>query len=228
MEQTTRDDDADPARGAQPPVDPGAVRASDEERERVAELLGEHASVGRITLGELEERVGRAYAATTRAELAALTADLPELSEPPAQRRTSRWSVAIFGGSTRTSRRRLADRLNLVSLFGGDDIDLRNAEIGGHEIVINAFAMFGDTTIYLPDSLDVEVTGFALFGGNDERGSNRPPRPGAPRVRIRSIAIFGGIDVWRLPAETSGMSLRDARRVAKELSRQARRELGQR
>ncbi len=226
--ERTRNDDTEPTPDDRLPVDPGAVRASDEERERVAALLGEHAALGRITLGELEERVGRAYAATTRAELAALTADLPELprpTEPTTKRRTRRWLVAIFGGSNLTARHRLAERLNVVSLFGGDELDLRNAQIDGREITINTFAIFGGTTIYLPDSLDVELSGFALFGGNDELGSTRPPRPDAPQVRVRSIAIFGGVTVWRLPAEASGMSLKDARRFAKELSRQTRREI---
>ncbi|MGH7667151.1 MAG: DUF1707 SHOCT-like domain-containing protein [Candidatus Dormibacteria bacterium] len=62
------------ARQGLPPV---ALRASDEERERVAEELRQHCEAGRITLEEFEERVTTAYEARTRAEIDALMADLP-------------------------------------------------------------------------------------------------------------------------------------------------------
>src|SRR5437764_14429180 len=53
------------------------VRASDRERERAATTLRDHAAQGRLDAEELEERVGRVYAARTRGELAELTRDLP-------------------------------------------------------------------------------------------------------------------------------------------------------
>ena len=60
-------------------TDPDAsLRVSDAERDETLRILGEHASVGRLTLDELEERSGRALAAKTRGELATLTGDLPQ------------------------------------------------------------------------------------------------------------------------------------------------------
>jgi hypothetical protein len=55
----------------------GAVRASDEDRERVVAALKDHCTAGRLTLEELPDRVERAYAATTLQELTELTDDLP-------------------------------------------------------------------------------------------------------------------------------------------------------
>jgi Domain of unknown function (DUF1707) len=68
------------------PQDPAgdAVRASDEDRERVVAALKEHCAAGRLTLAELPDRVERAYAATTLKELARLTDDLP--GRPPPRR----------------------------------------------------------------------------------------------------------------------------------------------
>lgn len=197
------------------------VRASDDERHRTAELLGEHAATGRITLGELEDRVGRAYSARTHAELAALTVDLPAPSqpEPERERKASRWFIAVMGGSHRRNGWRLSGQMNVVAIMGGDDIDLRQAEIEGEELTINLFCLMGGPNIYLPDTVEVEVVGPAIMGGNDERGSTRAARPGAPVIRIQSFALMGGADIWRLPAETRGMSLRRARRAAKALER---------
>lgn len=213
---TTGDGDQDrvPA-----PAQEQHLRVSDDERHRTVELLGEHAGAGRITLGELEERVRQAYEATTRAELATLTADLPVPTAPLRHRKASRWLVAIMGGSRRAGRRRLSGRVNVVAIMGGDDIDLRGAEIDGDELLINVFCLMGGPSIYVPDTVEVELSGAAVMGGNDERGSPRPARPGAPLIRVRSLAIMGGTDVWRLPTEAHGASLKQARRAAKELER---------
>ena len=54
------------------------VRASDAERDAVVESLRGHAQAGRLTSDELEERVGLALAAKTRADLATLQQDLPQ------------------------------------------------------------------------------------------------------------------------------------------------------
>ena len=54
------------------------MRASDAERERVVEALRRHATAGRLSVSELEERSASAYGARTLAELAPLLADLPE------------------------------------------------------------------------------------------------------------------------------------------------------
>ena len=53
------------------------IRASDEDRGRTAAALGEHYAAGRLTLEEFQERLDKAYAATTLGELDRLMADLP-------------------------------------------------------------------------------------------------------------------------------------------------------
>src|SRR3954471_6567388 len=54
-----------------------ALRASDADRERAADALRRHHLDGRLDTDELQERLGRCYAARTTGELAALFADLP-------------------------------------------------------------------------------------------------------------------------------------------------------
>jgi Domain of unknown function (DUF1707) len=75
---------------SEPPLtaDAGRMRASDAERERTVETLRRHAAAGRLDADELERRVEAAFAATTRADLDALQADLP--GPPPATRRVER------------------------------------------------------------------------------------------------------------------------------------------
>lgn len=53
------------------------LRAGDADREQLIDELREHAGAGRLTAEELEQRIGDAYAASTRADLDVLRADLP-------------------------------------------------------------------------------------------------------------------------------------------------------
>ena len=56
---------------------PRRVRASDAEREQLAQIIRSAMGEGRLSLEEGEERLAKAYAAVYRDELAPLTADLP-------------------------------------------------------------------------------------------------------------------------------------------------------
>ena len=58
-------------------IDSGRLRASDDDREQVVDVLREHCAEGRLTAAELGERIDAAHAARTVGELQALTRDLP-------------------------------------------------------------------------------------------------------------------------------------------------------
>ncbi len=58
-----------------------ATRVGDAEREKAVGLLGEHWSAGRLDPAEHELRVTRARVAVTQADLDALFADLPRISQ---------------------------------------------------------------------------------------------------------------------------------------------------
>jgi DUF1707 SHOCT-like domain len=203
-----------------------SLRVSDAERDAVLRTLGDHAAVGRLSLDELEDRSGRALAAKTRGELATLTSDLPREAGQPSttsplqtQRKPVRWMIAIMGGSHRRGRFRAVGRINAVAIMGGDEIDLREAEIEGGELTLNLFALMGGSNVYVPDSVELEVGGFSLMGGHEEVGSERPPRPGAPLIRIRVYTLMGGASIYRLPPQARGVGLKEARRLAKSVER---------
>ncbi len=201
-----------------------SLRVSDAERDVTLRQLGDHAAVGRLTLDELEERSSRALAAKTRGELATLTSDLPQEagqevgSSPAATKKPVRWMVAIMSGSHRHGRFRAVGSINAVAIMGGDEIDLREAEIEGGELALNVFTLMGGANIYIPDSIELEVGGFSVMGGNTEVGVERL-RPGAPRVTIRAHNLMGGATIFRVPPQARGLDLKQARRLAKAAGR---------
>ena len=60
-----------------------ALRASDDDRERVVTELGDHLAAGRLDTAEFDERVSSAYAARTLGELDVLMTDLPAERQRP-------------------------------------------------------------------------------------------------------------------------------------------------
>lgn len=60
------------------------LRASDADRERVAEVLRDALAEGRLDMAEFEERLEHTYRARTYGELAPITRDLPAHGVTPA------------------------------------------------------------------------------------------------------------------------------------------------
>jgi hypothetical protein len=180
-----------------------SLRVSDADRDRVALALREHTVAGRLTLDEFSERIELAYRARTEGELEALSRDLPALAEstPQPRREPRRGTFVMFGGAERLGRWRVGRRFFSFTMFGGTDLDLRQVEISSGIVEITAFTMWGGFDIYVPEGVDVDVSGFALFGGNDEHGTEGDVHRDAPLVRVRMITIFGGADVWHVPRE---------------------------
>jgi len=76
------------------------LRASDAERDEVAQVLSQHFAEGRLDQVEFDERLGRAMSAKTRGDLATLLLDLPSVGKPrpinAGQRRRSRIPVPLI------------------------------------------------------------------------------------------------------------------------------------
>jgi hypothetical protein len=98
-------------RRVNPDLDP-TVRASDAERNEVADKLSRHFADGRLDQAEFKDRLDTAMSATTRGDLGGLFHDLPRLAEeppppPPRRRRLVPFLfiiafVALAAGSTLT------------------------------------------------------------------------------------------------------------------------------
>jgi hypothetical protein len=174
------------------------TRASDAEREATVVRLREAAAEGRLSVEELATRIDSAYAATTQAELEPLTSDLPAAAPSSVAVGSgggTRFVLGILGGGDRRGRWRVAERVTVVNVLGGADLDLREATLAAPEVHITVVSIFGGSDIVVPEGVHVELSSFALFGGDDLRLEGPEPPPGAPVVHVRTVSIFGGTDV---------------------------------
>jgi hypothetical protein len=188
------------------------VLASDAEREHVVLLLRDAAGEGRLTFEELAGRVDRAYGARTSQELEQVTRDLPAQPSATAVDSGSRTGtrtstvVAIMSGADRSGRWRLDKRCRAIALMGGCKLDLRGAELTGPNPVIRAVAIMGGIEIVVPEGIAVDVTGLAVMGGKSARIKDVPPQPGAPRLRVRVFAFWGGVSVRSKAAKRKALA----------------------
>jgi Domain of unknown function (DUF1707)/Cell wall-active antibiotics response 4TMS YvqF len=183
-----------------PPGPSGEVRASDAEREAVVERLRVATVEGRLTLGELTERTEAAYTATTRGELAPITADLP--AEPassapmrPSGRTDREWVVAVMGDSRRRGRWRVERPLAALAVMGDVVLDLRGAEVPRGDVDITATTVMGNVKVYVPDGVDVELSGIAVMGDKKVMVREAPAGQTAPRVVVRATVVMGDVKV---------------------------------
>lgn len=195
---------------------PAGHRIADTDRDRVVALLRMHCTEGRITLDEFSDRVGEVYNARTSVELDEVVRDLPvpwsdpTTDEPRRARRTVKWLVAVFGDSTRRGRFRLDDESVVLAAFGDCTLDLSEALIDGPNPLITAVSAFGNVTIVVPDGIEVELEGVAVFGAKRCTAGTTAPRPGSPVVLVRAFALFGDVRV-RPPRERGDRRFRRPR-----------------
>jgi uncharacterized protein DUF1707/cell wall-active antibiotic response 4TMS protein YvqF len=192
------------------PNDPSLMRASDADRERVAQVLHKAAADGRLDLHELDERLGATYSAKTYGELVPITADLGVPS--PAVRASASTSAALdrvggvpgptvsfafWSGCDRKGDWVVPSYHNAVAIMGGVSLDLTQARFAEAETTINVFAFWGGVEIIVPEEVTVVVSGVGFMGAFDNRTTVTPTVPGGPVVRITGLALMGGVDVKR-------------------------------
>jgi hypothetical protein len=177
------------------------TRAADTDRIQVAQLLTDAAAQGRLQMSDYEDRLTRAYAARTYAELDSLRSDLigSSVSAPgggAGKPAPSMLLLAIMSAFERRGRWNVPKKLTTFALWGGGVIDLRYADFTSTEVEIHACSIMGGQTILLPPEVNVEIHGHGVMGGFDHHVTGEGT-PGAPTVRIRGFSLWGGVGIKR-------------------------------
>jgi hypothetical protein len=189
----------------------GTMRASDADRDRVAEALREAYAEGRLDVEEHNERIDLAYRAKTLGELSPLLSDLPQrhmttaagaaIAPPamPADYAPGSKITAVFAEQKRGGRWIVPAQTIAAAVFGQVTIDLREAVLTQREVIIVANAVFGSIEIKVPHGVVVRDEGTAVFGSRSGADRNAvgdvPLTPDAPVVVLRGMALFGEVSV---------------------------------
>ncbi len=98
---------------------------------------------------------------------------------------------AIFSGQNLNFEGESFEGAELTAVFGGVKCDLRNAVIT-KDCAIQAEAIFGGVTIFVPDNINVKVNSISLFGGVTNKTKTKKD---AVTLHISGTCIFGGVDI---------------------------------
>ncbi|WP_327353710.1 DUF1707 SHOCT-like domain-containing protein [Streptomyces sp. NBC_01304] len=194
-----------PTDTAQQPV---GLRASDADRDRVAEILHQALAEGRLTAEEHSDRVDAVLAAKTLAELDPLVVDLPAAGAgqqsagahsyatmPPGQVPDipDEKLVAVFSSSTRKGRWKIGRRTHAYAVFGNVEIDLTEALFEYQHVVIKAVSVFGNVEVRVPENISLRGSGSGVFG-NFEVVTLQSDDDQAPVVHVDGFSVFGNIE----------------------------------
>jgi len=181
-------------------------RVSDSEREQAVTALKDDLLSGRLTLEEFSERVEQAYGAVVQADLEQVRSGLPETAELPTarpKRRATRFTGALLAHVVKRGRLNLRRWTVAGGVLCDVDLDLRKAEIHGQRTALTVLVGLGNVDVYVPENVTVTVSGLSVGGHRREWGED-VERPQSPEISVRVIALFGTVDVWRVPADMPG------------------------
>ncbi|MYV74850.1 DUF1707 domain-containing protein [Streptomyces sp. SID1046] len=194
-----------PAAPAPAPAGPAELRASDADRDRIAQILGDALAEGRLTAEEHSDRLDTLYAVKTVGELEVLVRDLPapggaHASPTYASPSTTPGGpaetiVAVCSSSARKGRWRPGPHTRAVSVMGDITIDLTEAVFEQQVTEINVTCVLGNVEVLVPENVTLRGYGSGVLGNFEVRGEGRGETdPQAPVVIVRGFALLGNIE----------------------------------
>lgn len=113
--------------------------------------------------------------------------------------RTTLNEVALFAGIERRLTTKDFQGGRAQALFGGIELDLRDADMQKEEVVLQLEAVFGGIEMRIPDTWQVVSRGQAFFGGFVDStrtyASNPAEGPGKKSLILTGSAVFGGVEI---------------------------------
>ena len=192
------------------PPDPASLRASDHDRQLVADLITAAYADGRITRDELDERLEAVLNARTFGELTPITSDLvtqgpriqyatthpaltaerlPVLSDPNAARRFH----AILSSLSPDRGVHLPAHGHASIVMGEVKLDLRGGSLGADETVLDITNVMGTLKITVPAGVGVRDETTKIMAESKIRGL--VTSPGCPVLVIRGLQVMAELKV---------------------------------
>src|SRR3990170_2150817 len=104
-------------------------------------------------------------------------------------------SFVIFGGTEQRLESKSFKGGSATTLFGGTDIDLRDAALASDGALLDLTAAFGGIEVTVPEDWKVRMSGLPLFGGWDNKTRRKGDAGDGPTLTVRCVAAFGAIEL---------------------------------
>ena len=108
----------------------------------------------------------------------------------------STWSsVHVFsGGEDRVTSQEFRGG-EAVAIFGGSDLDLREAALADGQADLEVTAIFGGVQLRVPPGWRVNLRNVTLLGGNEQSRQQPAPEDTTGELTITGTVIFGGLEI---------------------------------
>ncbi|MFC4544049.1 LiaF domain-containing protein [Halosolutus amylolyticus] len=104
-------------------------------------------------------------------------------------------AFAAFGGVEKRNTSSAFTGADLTAVFGGTELDLRDADLAERPARVNAVAMFGGVDVVVPREWNVQLDVLPVLGGaSDDRPRREDHHDGIDLV-VTGFAAFGGVTV---------------------------------
>ena len=183
------------------------LRASHEDRDRVAEILRVAAGDGRLTAEELDQRLEIALTARTQRELTALTVDLPAVSSAapgvPAAKPKDLVRIETHSGTARRDGPWVVPQAMDVKVTSGSVVlDFTHAVITAPVVTLHAEVKSGSVVLVTKPGIVVDTDDVAIHSGSAKvRAPWGHDVPAILRVEV-SGSVGSGSLVARPPRRT--------------------------
>jgi Domain of unknown function (DUF1707) len=196
-----------PAGEGREPAAGRELRASYEDRDRVAEELRVAAGDGRLTADELDQRLEAALTARTYGELAALTADLPGVAgarpDVPVARPQRAGRIEVGSASVRREGQwEVPQELDVRIGSGTVVLDFTRTSVPHSRLEIDAEIRSGSLKIVTRPGVAVDAAGVSIRSGSVKVRSWPGAQPPASLVIHITGSVTSGSVVARPPRRT--------------------------
>jgi len=104
-------------------------------------------------------------------------------------------AFSFFSGTNLRSQSQDFQGGEVMTVFGGAEIDLRDVIISEKGANFDLTSVFGGIELIVPENVHVEISGLPIFGGWEDKTRKVAKNSDTPIIKINCVAIFGGVEV---------------------------------
>ena len=103
-------------------------------------------------------------------------------------------TIVLFSGAEINSQSQTFQGGTVTAIFGGAEIDLRDAVIIDGA-TLDLTTVLGGMEMKVPDNVQVEISGMPILGGWEDKTRTRRENEEVPVLKINCLTILGGVEI---------------------------------